>query len=340
MFNSKYLFTMAKGNLILGYGRGKLGDVVLYRQYGEQCSRPRNRAPKNPQTPLQLLQRVIMKTTSQAYSLMQEICDHSFQGKQVGTANQSAFAVRNVALLRGQVQSIIDAGDPVGIVTASETNYAGKATSLALINPYQVSEGSLLPLNVGFVNGVFKLKLPGVASVPAPTYQQVADALGLQQGDQLTFVVCSTDDSDDPSADNSAFNGFAFARIILEPSNGDMSAAFLNGTAVNLPNAKNEGTISLSLAVDSDEVGLAFAVGSIVAASNKSNSVAAATVIASRINGGVFQRSTQSLVVRPDSGTVTGKLTYDHHEATLGGAVQSFMTEAQSSLYLNQAESF
>lgn len=331
---------MAKGNLILGYGRGKLGDVVLYRQYGEQCSRPRNRAPKNPQTPLQLLQRVIMKTTSQAYSLMQDICDHSFQGKSVGTPNQSAFTVRNVALLRGQVQSIIDAGDPVEIVTASETNYAGKAASLALINPYQVSEGSLLPMNVGFVNGVFKLQLPGVAASPAPTYQQVADALGLQKGDQLTFIACSTDDSDEPSADNSAFNGFAYARIILEPSSGDMSAAFLDGTAVNQPNEKNEGTISLSLAVDSDEVGLSFAVGGIVAATNKSNSVAAATVIASRINGGVFQRSTQSLVIRPDSGSVTGKLTYDHHEATLGGAVQSFMTEAQSSLYLNQAESF
>lgn len=331
---------MSKGNLFLGMARGKVGDVVFARQYGEQVARVRNRAPKNPQTPLQLLQRVIMKTTSQAYSLFQEICDHSFQGKQVGTANQSAFAVRNVALLRGQVQNIIDAGDPVEIVTASETNYAGKAASLALINPYQISEGTLLPMNVAFVNGVFKLILPGVAASPTPTYQQVADALGLQKGDQLTFIACSTDDSDDPSADNSAFNGFAFARIILEPSTGDMSAAFLSGTTVNLANAKNEGTISLSLAVDSDEVGLSFTIGSIVAATNKSNSVAAATVIASRINGGVFQRSTQSLVIRPDSGSVTGKLTYDHHEATLGGAVQSFMTEAQSSLYLNQAESF
>lgn len=331
---------MSKGNLFLGFARGKVGSLVFSRQGGEQITRARNPQPRNPQTPLQLLQRVIMKTSSQAYSLFQEICDHSFQGKQMGTANQSAFAVRNVALLRGKVQSIIDAGDPVEIVTASETNYAGKAASLALINPYQVSEGSILPMNVGFVNGVFKLQLPGVAASPAPTYQQVVDALGLQQGDQLTFLACSTDDSDDPSADNSAFNGFAFARIILEPSSGDMSAAFLNGSAVNLPNAKNEGTLSLSLAVDSDEVGLSFAVGSIVAAANKSNSVAAATVIASRINGGVYQRSTQSLVIRPDSGADAGRLSYDHHEAKLGDAVQSFMSEEQSSLYLNQAESF
>lgn len=331
---------MSKGNLFLGMARGKVGDVVFARQYGEQVTRARNRAPKNPQTPLQLLQRVIMKTTSQAYSLFQEICDHSFQGKQFGTANQSAFAVRNVALLRSKVQSIIDSGDPVEIVTAGETNYANKAASLAMINPYQVSEGSLIPLNVGFVNGVFKLQLPGVAASPTPTYQQVVDALGLQQGDQITFLAASCDDSEDGATDPSAFNGVAFARIILEPANGDMTTAFLNGTAVNEPNAKNEGTISLSLAVDADEVGLSFVVGSIVAATGKSNSVAAATVIASRISGGVYQRSTQALVLRPSDLAVTGHLTYDHQDARLGDAVQSFMTEAQSSFYLNQSESF
>ena len=47
---------MSKGNLFLGFGRGKVGVVVFSRLNGEQVTRARNRSPRKPKYPLQLLQ--------------------------------------------------------------------------------------------------------------------------------------------------------------------------------------------------------------------------------------------------------------------------------------------
>lgn len=65
---------MAKGNMLLGYARGKLGDLVFSRQNGQQTSRARNRNPKNPRTEGQIAQRSLFasavgfyKEASQAF---------------------------------------------------------------------------------------------------------------------------------------------------------------------------------------------------------------------------------------------------------------------------------
>lgn len=91
---------MAKGNMLQGMARGKVGDVVFSRLYGEQISRVRNRHPKNPRTNAQLYQRAIMATCMQAYSAGKEIFDHAFEGKAVGAENQRRFMTLNAKLLR------------------------------------------------------------------------------------------------------------------------------------------------------------------------------------------------------------------------------------------------
>lgn len=45
---------MAKGNMILGYLRGAIGDIVFWRAKGQQMARARNRAPSNPRTESQM----------------------------------------------------------------------------------------------------------------------------------------------------------------------------------------------------------------------------------------------------------------------------------------------
>ena len=325
---------MSKGNLFLGYARGKVGDVVFSRQSGEQIARARNRSPKNPQSALQMLQRVIMKTNSAAYSMLQNICNHSFQGRQEGTKNQSRFSELNVAAMRRQLAELINSGDPEEILTSTEYNFAGKYSSLAQIRPYIVSEGTIPSLNVAFTGVAPELAAPGILSTTIPTYQEVCDALGLQQGDQLTFLCLTCNDY--LGSESSEFNGFRYARVILEPSDGDMSKPFLvlgehDEKTVNLPNAANEGKVFIY----NGAVKLTFNVDGTEPTQGTDNTIAGAAVIASRLSGGVWQRSSQSLVIPADA-----SFGVDHNIGYLYDAIYSFLTGTNSSLYLNQAEGF
>ena len=86
---------MAKGNMLQGMARGKVGDVVFSRLGGEQIARVRNRHPKNPRTNAQLYQRAIMATVMQAYSAGKVIFDHAFQGREIGAGIQRRFMALN-----------------------------------------------------------------------------------------------------------------------------------------------------------------------------------------------------------------------------------------------------
>lgn len=323
---------MAKGNLFLGYGRGKVGDVVFSRQNGEQVTRARNRAPRNPQSPLQMLQRVIMKTTATAYSMLSPICDHAFQGYQTGTPNQSRFAELNVAIMRNQMRDAINSGDPEEILASQEFNFAGKNSSLPQIRDYQISEGTLNSLNVAWDGLSPYIAATGLAPEGGATYQQVVDALGLQRGDQLTFIMLGVDDR--TGVETSEFNAMKYARIILEPNDGDMSSKFLTGTgslpsAVNKPNERNMGDVTF-LAVAS---GLFVTIPGFNMTSGGDEVTAAGfAVIVSRQVGGVWQRSSERIHLPNVEYHV------DHNIGYLQDAIYSYLSGTDSSLYLNQAE--
>lgn len=336
---------MAKDNLFLGFGRGKVGDLVMYRAGGTQITRARNRSPKNPQTPLQLLQRVCMKTCAGAYSMLQDITNHSFQGRAEGTPSQSRFTELNIAFFRSLLRLEIESGDVEEILMSQQTNFADKAASLPEFNPYIVSEGSIGKLDAEFINGNFAVAFTvAVAGATAAnlTYQNVVDGLGLTRGDQITFLCLSVDDSPEGEQNAGKFNGFRYARVILEPNDGDMSSLFLDNGAINKPNARNEGSVNLVFipAASNTPAHIQFSIDGIDTAAGKVNSVGGATVIASRLSGAVWSRSTQSLVLRPSTLTTTGHLNLDHDADTLAAAIASYMTVTESSLYLNQAENF
>lgn len=331
---------MAKDNLFLGMARGKIGDVVFTHVNGTQISRARNRAPKNPQTPLQLLQRVILKTSSAAYSMMVDICDHSFQGSSGKTPNQSRFIKVNVEKFRQQLSELIAEGSPEDIMISDEVNFSTKQSTLPALNPYIISEGSIPSLLVEW--SASRFNLIGVNDLPAGvtsvTYQQVVDSLGIQRGDQLTFIGCSIDDT----TDTAYMNGFTFARIIMEPASGDMTAAFLDANgAVNSPNPRNEGSVILTAtAAASDPVTFSIEFPGMATAASNSRSICAASVIVSRSSGDIWLRSSQSLVCRESKQDILGHLTENHYLGFLGEAVASYLSAQNSSLYLNQAENF
>lgn len=319
---------MSKGNLLLGFARGKVGDVVFSRQSGEQVARARNRSPKNPQSPLQMLQRVVLKTNSTAYSMLQPICNHSFQGRMEGTENQSRFSEINIAAMRRQLRDVINSGDPEEILQSTEFNFAGKYSSLAQMRPYVISEGTLPILSYNTSANSGQLNLTGLSA--DMTYAQVVARLGLQQGDQLTFVGLTIDDR--TTAETSEFNGLKYARVILEPSDGDMSKPFLKAGesstyTINLPNEKNDGDVTFIIGSGTLDVTFAGT------AEASASTLAGFAVIASRLSGGVWARSTQSLALEPN-------LSVDHNIGYLYDAIYSFLKAANSSLYLNQAEGF
>ena len=166
---------MAKGNLFQGMGRGKVGDVVFSRLNGEQIARVRNRNPKNPKTNKQLYQRAVMATVMQAYSAGIVILDHSFQGKEVGAANQRRFLSLNAKSLRAAI-----AADLADLSANQNGRVVAPGISAPVPAMFQVSEGSLI-----------NTLLPGNIPATANSNEKVGEycsRLGLVAGDLFTFV--------------------------------------------------------------------------------------------------------------------------------------------------------
>ena len=186
---------MAKGNMFLGYARGKVGDVVFSRVNGEQVSRPRNRHPRNPRTNKQLIQRAIMATVMSAYSAGREIFDHSFQGYSVGAGCQRRFLSLNAQALRTQMAIDFENATPeeaLAKVTAPKIQ-------TAIPNQYVVSEGSLTQ------NLITKSTDPGATTptwvFPEPEANETVAAYAarnnMQAGDIYTFILFVADNQDE-----------------------------------------------------------------------------------------------------------------------------------------------
>ena len=285
----------------MGNASGKLADVVLYRNAGAQVARLRVRKPRNPRTENQLIQRVIQSTNAKAYSVLQAICNHAFEGKNSKTQNQSEFMRLNVAADRYRVNVA-----PMGWRSLDYFNSRDMVEPL--VNNYIVSSGSLPEMQFGGDGQNFTIG-DGLGLTENDTYQQVCDKLGLQRGDQITVFNVTV-------GDNAEMSDLYAIRIILEPSDGDMSAKFLGEAgAINKPNEKNEGnfTVAISTGVLSIEL---------------KKTGGAGTVIISRYDNGKWLRTTSRM-------RVISRIT---NAPTLGEAVDSWKSAVSSDKYLNQAE--
>lgn len=173
---------MSKGNLFLGMGRGKVGDVVFYRADGEQITRTRNRHPRNPNTNAQIIQRAVMADVQRVYSLGYQLFNHAFQGYRVGAENQRRFVKVNADKIRKAVLAALNGStSPV---------FLGAPGILSPVpNEYIVSEGnydqSLLSIDATTPANP-KWVLPTAGS--ATTIGEYAAAHGLIDGDIYTIV--------------------------------------------------------------------------------------------------------------------------------------------------------
>lgn len=129
---------MATGSLMMGTLKGKLGETVAMRRNGKQVVRAYISNPKNPNSQKQQVQRMVQATAAQAYSAMKKICDHSFEGVQVGQMSMSYFMSKNMDYLRG---SIAANGD--GTLINASADFVRKGVNLPVLNKYIVGKGTL-----------------------------------------------------------------------------------------------------------------------------------------------------------------------------------------------------
>lgn len=182
---------MAKGNLFLGMGRGKVGDVVFYRMNGWQMARVRNRTPKNPRSNEQLYQRAVIATVMKAYSAGKEIFDHAFQGYTVGEGCMRRFNSINARILREQM--ITDINEFAAPGAAQGRFVAPHSSSSTPIIGMQVSEGTLKQNFFGTktINETYVYQTPnltGTGIEGRSSVNEMLDYLGISAGDIFTFV--------------------------------------------------------------------------------------------------------------------------------------------------------
>ena len=327
---------MAKDNLFLGTARGSVGDIVFSRLDGQHIARVRNRAPRNPHSPAQMVQRIIMSTVGKAYCLMQDISDHSFEGFSQSQGSQREFMRVNVTMLRDVCADVLAYPVEEIIKSSRLTNFSFKNDYGAVLNRYMISAGTLPSLDlVREVEGVAPVLAFdfGEKTQQTITYQDIITLLGLQRGDQLTFIQVTADGSLSGRS-STLINGFRFARVILEPSDGDITSPFFGDeNQVNKPNERNSGSFgSFYLTTRDNGKGLAFALSNVETPPTSSRALAASAVIVSRQLGGRWLRSTQFLEPRHATGTLSPTTSY------LGEAYMSYLNGSASDLYLNQAE--
>lgn len=306
---------MSKGNMLLGQARGKVGSLVFARVNGKQVTRAKAEVVKNPQSETQMISRIILNTVAQAYSNFQPIVDHSYEGVPKGQKSMSKFMKKNIDALRSKIAQAIAEGYDYDGVSA----FTPIGDNTLYPNAYIMSSGSLPEVRPEFVEGS---TVVAALPVSANTYQAVLDDLGLQRGDQLTFIAC-----ENVAAGKT---GFFFTRVILDPTNADGSSAELSSAfvgadnAVNLPSPRNEGSFGT----------LSFAEGKISwnIKSATSQMFAIGIIVSRKQTDGSWLRSNCQLLV--NDAAVTGvqpSLQYCLDLFYAGGI------DALSDMYLNNA---
>lgn len=302
----------------MGTGHGKVGDVVLYRSRGAQISRAYISRVSNPRSDAQMFTRVVASTLSKLYSKLRTVCDHSFEGKSSAAANMQEFMKVNNQYTRAR---LAEGGNSIG-------NFNRKDMYGALANPVYVSKGSLRDLteltdiklavseelnaNFAIAWGLLDDDYEGLDE--NATYQDVVNALGVQAGDQISFVVCSSSTTNATRA----IDVVSLYRVILAPASGNMSLPFLTADGgVNDPNTNN---ISDGLKITLDG-GVIY-----VETPDSFSRMTAGAVITSRWEGNAWRRSNTILKVA-DTANVD----------SMADAIASWYSAVTSSKWLNQS---
>lgn len=169
---------MAKGNMMLGYSRGSVGDVTFSRLKGQQIAKARNRNPNNPKTKTQMMQRSLFVSATKFYQQARaKFFKFAFEDKKYHESDFNAFMRHNVKNGTNMTQEAVKA-----------YNYPALgmwALSKGSLEPFvQKSEGNYYKANTGIV-------VPSNYQVPTKVGElskTLIQSNRFQVGDMLTMV--------------------------------------------------------------------------------------------------------------------------------------------------------
>lgn len=162
--------------MLLGYARGKVGDLVFSRRLGQQVTRAYNPSPKNPQSSKQMEQRTRLSGLVNAYRAMRVILDHSFTNRKEGATSYNEFVSANMA-----------------IAPYLSSEQAKRGTAIVL--PYMVSKGVLRMVQISgagdnaFTNiALGSLVIDDDTTIAAFSQAVIQNNADWQEGDQLSYL--------------------------------------------------------------------------------------------------------------------------------------------------------
>ena len=166
---------------VIRYG-GKLGQTVGYRgANGKRLVRARVDEISNPRSTAQNIQRMVFSTAAVSLGHLSEVLRSSVEGVKAGAPS--------LAYLRGKALNMLRTSD---IMQGNDYRYALKGESDFVVNPYQISKGSLAPVPIlnfstGEDNGLhIGITADSGDTMEAKTFSKVFPNVAL--GDQLTFI--------------------------------------------------------------------------------------------------------------------------------------------------------
>lgn len=178
--------------MLLGMARGKVGELVFKRQYGEQITVPRVRNPKNPKTDSQMLTRIAFASASKTAQELRGIVDHSFQGIEYGQRSVNHFVSNLAKSIRSSVKSAVEdiSTAPFGTAPILPLSAAGVGAAAQAL----ISSGDLksIPMSMGgdIQNGAILMgnRLTSGIDLSTLTLAQYEAVFGVPATDQVTIV--------------------------------------------------------------------------------------------------------------------------------------------------------
>lgn len=302
---------MAKGNMLLGFARGKVGSLVFKRQNGAQVTTPRV-TPKNPQTINQMAQRLAFSSAVKTAKELDGIVNHSFQGVEYGQKSIQHFTSKAAKVIKANILAALDsqlsatpfrttAAIPLSAVSVGSAAEV-LVSSGDLASPLQATE--LTGAGVNILTLVFGSNMgPDMPDITVARYQSV---FGVPYTDQITVIMGSKRALDEVGGDTIFYGvDFKYARLNWKKDLDSDAVLFSKAEGVfnlNVSNLDPERTSPelLNLTGDlqwSDGLGGIRLPADFVEGGNSSDEIVCGCIIASRFENGAWRRSTQRLSI-------------------------------------------
>lgn len=276
---------MAKGNMLLGYSQGSVGDVTFYRSGGSQRARARNRNPNNPRSSKQQTQRALFANCVKFYKLtVSKFFKFAFENKKANESDYNAFMRENLKR---------------GVMISKTAFYTEPYPALG---NWLISRGTLSTIrnaNDDNTNApVFDLGA-SYSSIPAATITigEISTAMvasgRYQVGDIITIVKYNADGDNIPTATPNAETDylqirFRFWQFLVDPNNSNTFVSIFGNDPSFFIGTTSDGNLAIMFGYSSGSADEEWRLG-----------YTSATVIHSRNTSTGLRVSTQELTINP-----------------------------------------